>query len=48
MDDMGRDTTRAQPAGQPEPIPAGLEGDGDARDFVPCLLRFRSPSIEQP
>ena len=36
-----------EPARQPEAVPAGLEGDGNAVDLVPCLLRFRSPSIEQ-
>src|SRR5262249_22007070 len=35
MNDMGLDTARSQPAGQPEAVPAGLEGDGDARDLVP-------------
>jgi hypothetical protein len=39
MNDMGLDTPRSQPAGQPEAVPAGLEGDGDAGDLVPRLLR---------
>jgi len=47
MNDMGLDTARSQPAGQPEAVPAGLEGDGDARDLVPCLLCLSSPALEQ-
>jgi hypothetical protein len=47
MNDVGLDTTCPQPAGQPEAIPAGLEGDGNTVDLVPCLLRFHSPTLEQ-
>ena len=47
MNDMGLDTARSQPAGQPEAVPAGLEGNGDAGDLVPCLLRLGSPALEQ-
>jgi len=47
MDDMGLDTALPQPPGQPEAVPAGLEGDGNAGDLVPCLLRFRTPTLEQ-
>src|SRR5262245_15330411 len=47
MNDVGLDTARSQPAGEPEAVTAGLEGDGDASDLVPCLLRFRSPALEQ-
>ena len=47
MNDMGFDTARAQPARQPEAIPAGLEGDGNTIDLVPGLLRLSSPSLEQ-
>jgi hypothetical protein len=47
MNDMGLDATCSQPAGQPEAVPAGLEGDGDAGDLVPCLLRLCSPALEQ-
>src|SRR5262249_59985079 len=38
MNDMGFDTTRSQPAGEPEAIPAGLEGDGNAGELVTCFL----------
>ena len=47
MNDVRFDAARSQPAGQPEAVPAGLEGDGNAVDLVPYLLRFRSPSLEQ-
>jgi len=47
MDDMGLDTAGSQPAGQPEAVPTGLEGDGNAGDLVSGLLRFRSPALEQ-
>ena len=47
MNDVRLDAARSQPAGQPEAVPAGLEGDGNAVDLVSCLLRLRSPSIEQ-
>ena len=46
MNDVGLDAPCSQPTGQPEAIPAGLEGDGNALDLVPCLLRFRSPALE--
>src|SRR5215470_15855141 len=46
MNDMGFDPECPEPAGQPKAIPAGLEGDGNAVDLVPRLLRFHSPSIE--
>jgi hypothetical protein len=44
---MGLDTARYQPAGQPEAVPAGLEGDRNTIDLVPGLLRLVSPSLEQ-
>src|SRR5215475_456017 len=47
MNNVGLDTARPQPASKPKAVPAGLEGDGDASDLVPCLLRFRSPPLEQ-
>jgi len=47
MNNMGLDTARSQPAGQPEAVPAGLEGNGDAGDLVPCLLRLCAPALEQ-
>src|SRR5262245_12196260 len=47
MNDMGLDAARPQPAGEPKAVPAGLEGDGNAGDFVTCLLRLCSPPLEQ-
>src|SRR5262249_47072325 len=47
MNDMGLDTARSQPAGEPEAVPAGLEGDRNPIDLVPSLLRLCSPSLEQ-
>src|SRR5262245_37933541 len=47
VDDVGLDTMGAQPASQPETVPADLEGNGDALDLVAGLLRFLPPSIEQ-
>jgi hypothetical protein len=47
MNDVGLDTARSQPACQPEAVPTSLERDGNAVNLVPCLLRFRSPSLEQ-
>ncbi len=47
MDDMGIDALCHKPARQPEAVAAGLEGDRDAFDPVPCLLRFVPPSIQQ-
>jgi hypothetical protein len=46
MNDIGLDAARSQPAGQPEAVPTGLEGDGNAFDLVPRLLRFCSPALE--
>ena len=47
MNDMGLDTARSQPAGQPEAVPTGLEGHRNTIDLVPGLLRLCSPSLEQ-
>ena len=47
MNDMGLDTARPQPAGEPEAVPAGLEGDGNAVDLVTCLLGLCTPPLEQ-
>jgi len=47
MNDVGFDTARSQPAGQPEAVSAGLEGDRNTVDLVPRLLRLCSPSLEQ-
>jgi hypothetical protein len=38
MSDIGLDTTRSEPACQPEPVPAGLVGDNNALDLVLFLL----------
>ena len=37
VDDVRLDAARPQPAGQPEAVAAGLEGDRDARDRAPAL-----------
>src|SRR5262245_1006892 len=47
MNDVGLYPACSQPAGQPEAVPAGLEGDRNTIDLVPGLLRFLSPSLEQ-
>ena len=47
MNDMGLDTACPQPAGEPEAVPTGLEGDGNAVDLVTRLLRLCAPPIEQ-
>jgi len=48
MDDMGLDAARLQPAGQPEAIPTGLEGDRDARYRAARLGRLVAPALQQP
>src|SRR5262249_42073602 len=47
MNDMGLDTARSQPAGQPEAVPTGLEGHSNTIDLVSGLLRLCSPSLEK-
>jgi hypothetical protein len=47
MNDMGFDTARSQPAGEPEAVPAGLEGDRNTIDLVPGFLCLCPPSLEQ-
>src|SRR5215467_10321179 len=47
MNDMGLDAVSSQPAGQPETIPTGLEGDSNAVDLVSCLAGIRSPSLKK-
>jgi hypothetical protein len=47
MDDMGLDAPRSQPAGQPEAVPAGLEGDRNTVDLMPGPLRLSSPPLEE-
>ena len=47
MDDVGLNLARLQPAGEPEAVPAGLEGDGNTVDLVPGLLRLCPPPLEE-
>src|SRR5262245_12181860 len=47
MNDVGLNPVRSQPAGQPEAVPAGLEGDRNTVDLVPGLLRFLSPPLKE-
>jgi hypothetical protein len=47
MNDMGFDTARYQSAGEPEAVPAGLEGDRNTIDLVPGFLCLCPPSLEQ-
>ena len=47
MNDVDLDCARSQPTREPEAVPARFEGDGNAVDLVSCLLRLRSPSLEQ-
>src|SRR5262245_17220865 len=47
VDDMRLDTACPEPPRQPEAVPAGLEGNGDACDLVADLLRLVSPSVDQ-
>jgi len=42
VDDIGLYALRSQPAREPEPIAAGLEGDRDACDLAPGLDRLIS------
>ena len=46
MDDMSFDTVRSQPAGQPEAVPAGLEGHCDAPYRAARLGRFAAPALQ--
>jgi hypothetical protein len=43
MNDVGLDAARPQPAGEPEAVTAGLEGDGNARDRAAGLNGFVLP-----
>ena len=47
MNDVDLNCARSQPAREPEAVTARFEGDGNAVDLVSCLLRLRSPSLEQ-
>ena len=48
MNDVGLDAACLEPPPQPEAVPPGLEGHGDAFDLVSSLLSFLPPPIEQP
>src|ERR1700686_1969502 len=47
MDDKGLDTASAQPAGQPESIPAGLESQNDPSDHSTAFHRTIPPTLHQ-
>src|SRR5882762_4847429 len=49
MDDKGLNTASAQPTGQPESIPAGLESQNDPSDHstAPFIARSRQPSTKR-
>src|SRR5262249_39930770 len=47
MNDVGLDTALSEPPGEPEAVPAGLEGNRNTIDLVPGLLRLGSPSLEK-
>ena len=48
VDDVGFGTMRTQPAGQPEPVATGLEGDCDARHRAASRGRLVPPTMQQP
>src|SRR3954467_7788327 len=48
LDDVGFDAAGPEPARQPEPVAACLEGDGDARDRAAFLGGLRTPAHQQP
>jgi hypothetical protein len=45
VDDVGFGTLRPQPAGQPEPVAPGLEGDRDARHGAASRGRLVPPPV---
>src|SRR3954462_6384685 len=47
VDDVGFDAAGPEPARQPEPVAACLEGDGDARDRAAFLGGLRTPAHQQ-
>jgi hypothetical protein len=47
MDDKGLDTASAQPTGQPEAIPAGLESQNDPSDHSTDFHRMIPPTLHQ-
>src|SRR5262245_24200589 len=48
VNDVGLNAARLEPACQPEPVTAGLEGNDNAFDPASCFLRFLPPSMQQP
>src|SRR3954453_14755061 len=47
VDDVGLDAARPQPAGEPEPVAAGLEGDREPGDRASRPGRLVPPAPEQ-
>jgi hypothetical protein len=47
VDNVGLDAACPQSARQPETVPAGLKGDGNAFHPASCFLRLLTPAIEQ-
>jgi hypothetical protein len=47
VDNVGLDAACSKPARQPETVPAGFKGDGNAFDSASCFLRLLTPAIEQ-
>src|SRR4051794_13899383 len=48
MDDVGFDIAGPEPARQPEPVAARLEGNGDARNRAAILGCLGTPAHQQP
>ena len=48
VDDVGLDAARPQPAGEPEAVAPGLEGDREAGDRAPGPGRLVPPALQQP
>ena len=47
MDNVHLDTVPGQPSCQPEPVPPGFEGDGDARDGATAPGCLVAPAVQQ-
>ena len=47
MDDVRFYGACTQPAGKPQAVAPGLEGDSDARDRATGLLGFIAPALQQ-
>jgi hypothetical protein len=47
MNDVGLDALTPQPAGEPETVTAGLEGDRDAGDRAACLSGLALPVAQK-